>query len=341
MSILHFAFPIYLPIWLHRRLLVVYFCIERQQSQRTIYHVIDGTLTLIGGDGNDTDDDALRLPKNVSEKHFLEYAISSDRSSGDGYKLTNFTVPCFDDNNGCFQMGVSLVLYDVGNAEDAEEASMGWLPLAGISASTVGIHIRESRQSRHTYSSIPFAVIVLLDEGNRADIVNVREGFERTIKRCNYEKDRVEQSIRSNNFCQKLGSSRAVGGRGRDDVNRWISRRAAEELQPALLALMVASVLLEKRIFLVSEDKDLLISAIILMTEFLIKPLGWFHVLIPVATGEIVENLVHCPAPFLIGVETKNAGEILKQGAGNDANDCNILVFCLDYNSLLQNDKIW
>ena len=63
--------------------------------------------------------------------------------------------------------------------------------------------------------------------------------------------------------------------------------------------------------------------------------------LIPVATGEIVENLVHCPAPFLIGVETKNAGEILKQGAGNDANDCNILVFCLDYNSLLQNDKIW
>lgn len=85
-----------------------------------------------------------------------------------------------------------------------------------------------------------------------------------------------------------------------------------QSLPPVPLALLFITVLLEQKVVIASSRRGMLMAASDAIMQ-LLKPLKWTHLLVPLVPESMMNDLIHYPAPFILGVPTdeKNSAEIL------------------------------
>lgn len=85
-----------------------------------------------------------------------------------------------------------------------------------------------------------------------------------------------------------------------------------QSIPPVPLALLFVTVLLEQKVVLASSRRGMLMAASDAIVQ-LLKPLEWKHLLVPLVPESMMNDLVHYPAPFILGVPTdeKKSAEIL------------------------------
>eukprot|EP00804_Cyclotella_cryptica_P017386 CCRYP_016637-RA/>CCRYP_016637-RA protein AED:0.01 eAED:0.01 QI:87/1/1/1/1/1/3/866/1626 len=111
-------------------------------------------------------------------------------------------------------------------------------------------------------------------------------------------------------------------------TSRWIHRPVSDQskqltescgmqliqsLPPVPLALLFVTILLEQKVVLSSSRRSMLLSASVAITE-LLRPLKWTHLLVPHTPISMVNDLLHYPAPFILGLSTdeKKSANILR-----------------------------
>lgn len=100
--------------------------------------------------------------------------------------------------------------------------------------------------------------------------------------------------------------------------SKWIDRPISEQhatylktagghllhsLPPVPLALAFLVLLLEQKVIFASSRRSVLTSASIALIE-LLSPLKWTHLHVPLVPITMMEELLHCPTPFALGVAT-------------------------------------
>lgn len=85
-----------------------------------------------------------------------------------------------------------------------------------------------------------------------------------------------------------------------------------QSLPPVPLALLFITVLLEQKVVIASSRRGMLMAASDAIMQ-LLKPLQWKHLLVPLVPESMMNDLIHYPAPFILGVPTdeKKSAEIL------------------------------
>jgi len=79
-------------------------------------------------------------------------------------------------------------------------------------------------------------------------------------------------------------------------------------LPPIPLALMYVKALLEQKIVLTSIRRSVLLCATIAATERILKPLKWWHLLVPCVPVALAGDLLQYPAPFILGMPSEDPG---------------------------------
>lgn len=85
-----------------------------------------------------------------------------------------------------------------------------------------------------------------------------------------------------------------------------------QSLPPVPLALLFITVLLERKVVLASSRRGMIMAASDAIMQ-LLKPLQWKHLFVPLVPESMMNDLVHYPAPFILGIPTdeKKSAEIL------------------------------
>mmetsp|Transcript_7437 Transcript_7437/g.16861 ORF Transcript_7437/g.16861 Transcript_7437/m.16861 type:complete len:1957 (+) Transcript_7437:3-5873(+) len=101
-------------------------------------------------------------------------------------------------------------------------------------------------------------------------------------------------------------------------TSRWVHRPLSDQsdifseasgmqllqaLPPVPLALAFVTLLLEQKVVFSSSRRGMLMSASFAMMQ-LLKPLKWAHLHVPLVPVSMMNELVHYPAPFLLGIPT-------------------------------------
>jgi len=76
-----------------------------------------------------------------------------------------------------------------------------------------------------------------------------------------------------------------------------------QALPPVPLALAFVTLLLEQKVVFASSRRGMLMSASFAMTQ-LLKPLKWAHLQVPLVPVSMLDELIHYPAPFMLGIPT-------------------------------------
>lgn len=76
-----------------------------------------------------------------------------------------------------------------------------------------------------------------------------------------------------------------------------------EALPPVPLALTFTVLLLEQKVVFASSRRGMLMSASLAVTQ-LLSPLRWAHLHVPLVPVSMLDELVHYPAPFVLGIPT-------------------------------------
>jgi len=109
--------------------------------------------------------------------------------------------------------------------------------------------------------------------------------------------------------------------------SRWINRplldqsnqlaqsygaQLTQSLPPVALALLFSTILLEQKVVLSSSRRGLLTAASHAIIE-LIRPLKWQHLFVPLVPLSMIDDLVHYPAPFILGIpeDEKSCADVL------------------------------
>ena len=82
-----------------------------------------------------------------------------------------------------------------------------------------------------------------------------------------------------------------------------------ETLSPIPIALLFITALLEQKIVFTSSRRSVLVSMVAGLRS-LLRPLGWSHLIVPLAPPALAQDLVQYPAPFIIGVALDNKGSM-------------------------------
>jgi len=101
-------------------------------------------------------------------------------------------------------------------------------------------------------------------------------------------------------------------------TSRWVNRPISHQtdifvkaagmqllqaLPPVPLALAFVTLLLEQKVVFASSRRGMLMSASFAMTQ-LLKPLKWAHLQVPLVPVSMLDELIHYPAPFMLGIPT-------------------------------------
>ncbi|KAK1747786.1 DENN domain-containing protein [Skeletonema marinoi] len=91
-----------------------------------------------------------------------------------------------------------------------------------------------------------------------------------------------------------------------------------QSLPAVPLALLFVTILLEQKVVLASSRRGMLMAASDAIMQ-LLKPLQWKHLLVPLVPESMMNDLVHYPAPFILGIPTdeKKSAEILSSLPGD------------------------
>ena len=76
-----------------------------------------------------------------------------------------------------------------------------------------------------------------------------------------------------------------------------------QALPPVPLALAFVTLLLEQKVVFASSRRGMLMSASFAMAR-LLKPLKWAHLHVPLVPVSMLDELIHYPAPFMLGIPT-------------------------------------
>ncbi len=82
-----------------------------------------------------------------------------------------------------------------------------------------------------------------------------------------------------------------------------------ESLSPIPIALLFITALLEQKIVFTSSRRSALVSMVTGLRS-LLSPLGWSHLIVPVAPAKLAQDLVQYPAPYILGIALDNKGSI-------------------------------
>ena len=95
------------------------------------------------------------------------------------------------------------------------------------------------------------------------------------------------------------------------DQNLEFEAMAGEQLvhslPPIPLALTFLTALLEQKIVISSSRRSILVSVTTALVT-LMKPLEWSHLLMPSIPADMAADLVHYPAPFILGIPSEDRG---------------------------------
>jgi hypothetical protein len=84
-------------------------------------------------------------------------------------------------------------------------------------------------------------------------------------------------------------------------------RHLIQSLPPIALALLFVTALLEQKIVFTSSRRSLLLSATTAL-KCLLKPLRWWHLLVPCVPSSLAGDLLQYPAPFILGMSSEDPG---------------------------------
>ena len=106
----------------------------------------------------------------------------------------------------------------------------------------------------------------------------------------------------------EYGNSRWIA-RAPSDQNREFATTSGaellESLPPIPLALLFVTLLLEQKIIVSSRRRSLLVSATTSLRS-LLNPLTWSHLFVPLVPASMAGDLIHYPAPFILGVPSED-----------------------------------
>ena len=77
-------------------------------------------------------------------------------------------------------------------------------------------------------------------------------------------------------------------------------------IPPTPLALMFVTALLEQKIVFSSSRRSVLHSACLALATML-RPLKWSHLLVPLVPSSLANDLIHYPAPYILGIPAQDA----------------------------------
>lgn len=95
----------------------------------------------------------------------------------------------------------------------------------------------------------------------------------------------------------------------REEFERLAGQQLITCLPPIPLALLFVAAVLEQKIVLSSSRRSILFSATEAL-KGLLKPLGWCHLLVPLVPSALAKDLVHYPAPFILGMPSEDPGVV-------------------------------
>ena len=104
------------------------------------------------------------------------------------------------------------------------------------------------------------------------------------------------------------GSSRWIPRPPSDQRREFAATSGAELLEslpPIPLALLFVTLLLEQKIIVSSRRRSVLVSATTALRS-LLNPLTWSHLFVPLVSASMAGDLIHYPAPFILGVPSED-----------------------------------
>ncbi|GKZ00921.1 hypothetical protein MPSEU_001043600 [Mayamaea pseudoterrestris] len=92
-----------------------------------------------------------------------------------------------------------------------------------------------------------------------------------------------------------------------EEFEQVSGRHLLESLPPIPLALLFTTALLEQKIVFTSSRRSLLLSATTALSK-LLRPLRWWHLMVPCVPASLAGDLLQYPAPFILGMSTEDSG---------------------------------
>jgi len=112
-----------------------------------------------------------------------------------------------------------------------------------------------------------------------------------------------------------------------------LSLLSASTLPLPLLSSLLTTLLLDVPLLLLSTSPPLLLSSVTLLTSTLLEPrLKYHHLVLPTCSTRLARDVVHCPTPFVLGVDSAfaNGDDFFDVDVDVDI-DPRVKVACLDY----------
>jgi hypothetical protein len=105
-----------------------------------------------------------------------------------------------------------------------------------------------------------------------------------------------------------FGSSNWMSGPMRSQKDAFAARSGSQLIQslpPIPLALLFITALLEQKIIISSRRRSLIVSVTTALRSML-NPLSWAHLFVPLVPASLARDLIHYPAPFILGVPSES-----------------------------------